>query len=176
MADDCALLMIAASETDSNLYYATRFIAPRSVCIHGGERGAADGDERSGDGSRQKPGHGRSSRLLQRGRADGSRPRRRNPRNDRHRARCPPTVGDQTADGASRISLMPMPFASSSSDINWRRKKGPSSATAPSRQRKRSVTWNRRSAQPSKPSPPPTRPSDARETRNGLICARTANR
>ena len=28
MADDCALLMIAASETDSNLYYATRFIAP----------------------------------------------------------------------------------------------------------------------------------------------------
>lgn len=28
MTDDCALLMIAASETDSNLYYATRFIAP----------------------------------------------------------------------------------------------------------------------------------------------------
>lgn len=28
MADDSAFLMIAASETDSNLYYATRFIAP----------------------------------------------------------------------------------------------------------------------------------------------------
>jgi Xaa-Pro aminopeptidase len=28
MTDDRALLMIAASETDSNLYYATRFIAP----------------------------------------------------------------------------------------------------------------------------------------------------
>ncbi len=28
MTEDRALLMIAASETDSNLYYATRFIAP----------------------------------------------------------------------------------------------------------------------------------------------------